>query len=277
MVDARRCSGVRRRCLLSFTFFTVARARSSTLLSQGLLPDSFTAAALDQAQFGLLDAKADFTLSHPLSLRGSKEHTTRMSEINSDAQVQEMKSIGVLHEAELELAQATADEAAAEALAAEELRKADEASARAKALSNALTKGQVEELMEILKVPFSPDKDIVPSDSKAILVSTQTGVLQAPEDPAAPGNGTDSSARMCDPSVGLPCKAQRVITFDYRLSMGAGYAEWAALITLWVASVWIACCVCNCGLHQFCCCQCWTCASLVFLALATITTIMKGA
>ena len=27
----------------------VARARSSTLLSQGLLPDSFTAAALDQA------------------------------------------------------------------------------------------------------------------------------------------------------------------------------------------------------------------------------------
>lgn len=26
---------------------------------------------------------------------------------------------------------------------------------------------EVEELMEILKVPFSPDKDIVPSDSKA--------------------------------------------------------------------------------------------------------------
>eukprot|EP00435_Cladocopium_sp_Y103_P050916 s1398_g15.t1 len=208
--DARRCSGVRRRCLLSLTFFAVARARSSTLLSQGLLPDSFTAAALDQAQFGLLDAKADFTLSHPLSLRGSKEHATLMSEINSDAQVQEMKSIGVLQQAELELAQATADEAAAEALAAEELRKADEASARAKALSNALTKGQVEELMEILKVPFSPDKDIVPSDSKAILLSTQTGVLQAPEDPAAAqGNSTDSSARMCDPSVGLPCKAQR--------------------------------------------------------------------
>lgn len=196
-----------------------------------------------------------------------------MSEINSDAQVQEMKS-GVLQQAELELAQATADEAAAEALAAEELRQADEASARAKALSNALSKGQVEELMEILKVPFLPDKDIVPSDSKAILL-TQTGVLQAPEDSAT--NGTDPSARMCDPSVGLPCKAQRVITFDYRLSMGAGYAEWAALITLWVASVWIACCVCNCGLHQFCCCQCWTCASLGFLALATITTVMKGA
>mmetsp|Transcript_149046 Transcript_149046/g.211766 ORF Transcript_149046/g.211766 Transcript_149046/m.211766 type:complete len:267 (-) Transcript_149046:3-803(-) len=260
------------RCLFGLTLFIVARARGVTV-SQGLLPESFTASALDQAQFGLLDAKAEFSLANPLSLRGSKA-TTILSEINSDADVQDMRSpFRVLrHQAQLELAQATADEAAAEAVAAEELRKADEASNRAKALSNALTKGQVEELMEILKVPFSPPKDIVPSDSKAIVL-TETGVLEAPEDA---GNNTDANARTCDPTVGLPCKAQRVITFDYKLSLGAGYVEWAALMTLWFVSVWIACCVCNCGLHQICCCQCWTCASLALFAFATITYTAKG-
>ena len=97
---------------------------------------------------------------------------------------------------------------------------------------------EVEELMEILKVPFLPDKDIVPSDSKAggelltmeswattmtsmtsmtglflslccfyfsvvtfaqAILLTQTGVLQAPEDSAT--NGTDPSARTLQGTV----------------------------------------------------------------------------
>ena len=35
--------------------------------------------------------------------------------------------------------------------------------------------------MEILKVPFSPDKELIPS-GESVLLSTQTGVLQAPEE-----------------------------------------------------------------------------------------------
>lgn len=266
-------------CLVSYILLPVVQAKSSAWLSPNLLPESLPSAALDQAQFGLLNAKADFALGTASSLRGSQASSLLSQEIGADADVQEMRpdrhglAMSLRHQAQLELAQATADEAAAEAVAADELRKADEAMLRAKALSKALAKGEAEELMDILKAPFSPVQDLV-SDSKAILLSTETAVLEAPEEAA--GNSTEAAARSCDPTVGLSCRAQRIITFDYRLSMGAGYAEWAAVVTLWASSLWIACCVCNCGLQQICLCQCWTCASLAFFAVVTITTVLKG-
>ncbi|CAK8986041.1 unnamed protein product [Durusdinium trenchii] len=203
----------------------VVQAKSSAWLSPNLLPESLPSAALDQAQFGLLNAKADFALGTASSLRGSQASSLLSQEIGADADVQEMRpdrhglAMSLRHQAQLELAQATADEAAAEAVAADELRKADEAMLRAKALSKALAKGEAEELMDILKAPFSPVQDLV-SDSKAILLSTETAVLEAPEEAA--GNSTEAAARSCDPTVGLSCRAQRAIllwlAFPYCLS-----------------------------------------------------------
>eukprot|EP00439_Symbiodinium_sp_Y106_P047387 s1402_g6.t1 len=71
---------------------------------------------------------------------------------------------------------------------------------------------------------------------------------------------------------GIACE---VITLDYRLSMEAGCFEWAVLVSLWLGSVWFAYCFCGCRYSNFCYCQIWTCAVLVLLAMASVTSLMK--
>jgi len=252
-------------------------------MAPGLLPDSLTATAFDQAELAL-DAKAEF--SHEPALRGTRT-AALTSEINSIAEVQELRAPGELSERQLEqvrleLAEATADQMEAEAIAAEELRKADRAAERIKQLK-ALELSDGFQASRASRTKLQPA--VLSQSPEAIFFQRNRDLedpapeppkqhSEAPKAEKAAANATNGT-RTCDPSIKLSCTAQRVITLDYRLSMEAGCFEWAVLVSLWLGSVWFAYCFCGCRYSNFCYCQIWTCAVLVLLAMASVTSLMK--
>ncbi|CAJ1335695.1 unnamed protein product [Effrenium voratum] len=109
-----------RGCWISLALASV-QARNAPAASDGLSLDSFNAAALDQAQFSLLDTK-EAEVSAP-ALRGFAKAPMMSEEVNSagDMQVQASGGLSVLRQqAQIELAEAAADAAEAETLAAQE-------------------------------------------------------------------------------------------------------------------------------------------------------------
>ncbi|CAJ1399928.1 unnamed protein product [Effrenium voratum] len=88
------------------------------------------------------------------ALRGFAKAPMMSEEVNSagDMQVQASGGLSVLRQqAQIELAEAAADAAEAETLAAQELRRADVATKEAKALSQALAQSSPEELAQALQ------------------------------------------------------------------------------------------------------------------------------
>eukprot|EP00439_Symbiodinium_sp_Y106_P028664 s1402_g3.t1 len=178
--------------------------------------------ALSRLEFALPDSahvgKAEF--SHEPALRGTRT-AALTSEINSIAEVQELRAPGELSERQLEqvrleLAEATADQMEAEAIAAEELRKADRAAERIKQLK-AL---ELSDGFQASRASRTKPQPAVLSQSPEAIFFQRNRDLEdaAPEPPKqdseapkaekAAANATNGT-RTCDPSIKLSCTAQR--------------------------------------------------------------------
>jgi hypothetical protein len=195
-------------------------------------------------------------------------------------QAEDMSSIEA--QARLEAAQAMADQAAAEAEAVEELKRAEDAAKRAKAawakvnhLHNkidgdvlpepilptslqALEAGRKEATLALLKLQ-DPNVEVIPAELGAITSETNSTA----EDPR------------CLEDKHISCPMQRVITFDYKLSLTWGLVEWFGLLALWLMTLRIACCVCTIGSSTMCCCQFLSLLAIFLVGLGTAESWFK--
>jgi len=294
MPTAASTSGLLRH--LCYSLLTVSLATSGTsggsggllVLDQAFqLPDSTVEEPTAAIFSGLVTdlVHAEQRLSEPGLLRGFKatshssdglEAANQWSEeVTPDAEIKEVsdvfskKALAQLTEKEAkeDAAQATVDQAAAEAMAAEELRKASSAAARARdAWARA---NQAHNQVLRLSAGFEAENPV-----RARLDVPNFPVQVQKRDEVSAGNTTVENGTDCNTNTTLQCTIQRVITFDHKTSAFAGGLEWVGLAGLWLGSIYLSCCVCD-G-HCLCLCQLMSCAGIGFIVLTTLN-VFSGA
>lgn len=204
-----------------------------------------------------------------------------------------------VQEARFEAAQATADQMAAEAIATEELRKADKAAARTKAAWVKVRKAEedaislssgfeaVQSQRARLSLMSGADAEIPAAVPGNVQVQ---GALPMPQVPAAvPGqvasptpdttlsgaNNANSTGSGCNTASKVSCPVQQVLTFNYVVPLVPGIAEWVGLALLWLGSLYMASSMCDCCSGLFCFCQLLSCSGIAVLAVGTTAGFLK--
>lgn len=248
-----------------------------SMLQDALQAPSLRGAGVAAKTTAVADSSRD--LHREKSAGARTEEISYMADVQDTSEISKQEQIAkfTLQEARLEAAQATADQVASEAMATEELRKADKAAARAKAAWVKVRKA--EEAAISLSSGFEAVQSQrarlslmsgAGSDVQAVVPGRGEGALATPDMPFSDSNltnSTDSSG--CDTTSKVSCPVQTVLTFNHQVPLVAGSAEWVGLALLWFGSLYLASSMCDCGSCGFCFCQLISCGGIGFLAVGT--------
>lgn len=257
----------------------------SMLQANALQAPSLRGAGVAAKMTVVADSSVDS--NHDKSAGARTEEISYMADVQDTSEVSKKEQIAkfTLQEARLEAAQATADQVAAEAMATEELRRADKAAARAKVAWVKLRKA--EEAAISLSSGFEAVQSQrsrlslmsgASSDVPAVVPGIGAGALATPGTPFSVSNSsTSTDSGGCDTSSKVSCPVQTVLTFNFQVPLVSGSVEWAGLALLWLGSLYLASSMCDCGSSLFCLCQLISCGGIGFLAVGTAGSFLKHA